>query len=90
MRAIDKGYKDAGKGHFEHDSENFVYTGSMEGRSVRLSFANADRPTLNMKYGESVEFSFPGISYKFILDNPAAAAKINLVIEETFRKTFEK
>lgn len=90
MRAIDKGYKDAGKGHFEHDSENFVYTGSMEGRSVSLSFANADRPTLNMKYGDSVEFSSPGISYKFILDNPAAAAKINLVIEETFRKTFEK
>lgn len=85
MRKVSDGYKNAGNGFFEHNGEIFVYTGSMEGKNVRLSFANQDRVALNCKYGESVEFSTFGISYKFVFANGAEVAKVNLVIEESYK-----
>lgn len=78
----DEGYHNAGNGRFTHKSQSFVYEGSMDGKTVRLTFRNAEHFNLQFMPGEYIEFMSDKNCYRFISDKPELLAKVNLAIEE--------
>lgn len=79
----DEGYHEAGKGKFRHTADSFVYEGSMDGRTVRLTFKNAEHFNLQFIPGEYVEFMSDNYCYRFVADVPQLLAKVNLAVEES-------
>ena len=77
----------AGHGEFTHDNKSFVYTGSMNGKSVRLTFRNEEQFNVGFLPADYVEFTADDCIYRFKPENHFHSAKINLAIEEDIALT---
>ncbi len=78
-----------GEGELTVDNENITYAGTIDGEQSNLVFKIKNHPILAFKLGRDVEIAEDENIYRFVFEKGLVGAKVNLAVEELYKKNYE-